>query len=164
MITLSKTRFGKYVAMGVGRITSDPQYRTVGKNNSKVCSFMLQSDAQKTGTTKSFDSFSVNVWGDDAAYASQFEKNDEIFIVGECKKDEYWSNRNGKEEFSINAEMIIPKNVGLIALQLQMALQAMSNDSSVAMPKDASKAKDDGFIDIDSTQIPDFLQDIEPDI
>lgn len=163
MITLSKTRWGKYVATGVGRITTDPQYKEVGRNNSKVCTFLLQSDAQKNGTTKSFDSFSVNVWGDDAVYASQLEKGDDIFIVGECKKDEYWSNRNNKEEFSITAEMIVPKNIGLIVLQMQMALKAMAESDGKPM-NTASSVDEDAFTDISSAQVPDFLQDLEPDI
>ena len=163
MITVSKTRWGKFVAKGVGRITTDPVYKTVGKNNTQICSFMLQSDVQKNGQSKSYESYSVNVWGDDAVYASQLEKNDKIFIVGECKKDEYWSNRNGKEEFGITAEMIFPANIGITVLQLQMAIQAMTDSSDKKIP-DASKAKDDGFTDYSSLELPDEFKDLEPDI
>lgn len=162
MITLSKTKFGKFIATGVGKITTDPSFKTVGKNDTNVCTFLLQSDTQKNGQTKTYDSYSVSVWGDDAVYASQLEKGDEIFIVGECKKDEYWSKRNGKDEFGITSEMIVPKNIGLIVLQMQMAFQSM-NESSDVKPK-LKHVDDDEFTDISSAEIPDFLKDIEPDI
>lgn len=161
MITLSKTRLGKYLASGVGLITTDPQYKTVGKNETPVCTFLLQSDSKKDGSKKTYDNFSVCVWGDDSAYASQLEKGDEIYIVGECKRDEYWSNRNGKDEFTINAEMIIPKNIGLVVLQLQMALQAMQSDGSE--PKKTAKDFDD--MNYSNIEIPpEFLDDMESEI
>lgn len=163
MITLSKTRLGKFVAQGVGRITSDPVYKTVGRDEKQVCQFFLQSDVTKNGQTKNYESFNVSVWGDDAVYASQLEKNDKIFIIGECKKDEYWSNRNGKDEFSIAADMIFPTNIGVTVLQLQMAMQAM-NESSDVKVKDASNAKDDGFYDYSNLELPEEFRDIEPDI
>jgi single-stranded DNA-binding protein len=160
MITLSKTRFGKYLATGVGKITTDPQYKTVGKNETPVCTFLLQSDTKKSGNVKEYDNFSVCVWGDDSAYASQLEKGDEIYIVGECKRDDYWSNRNNKEEFQINAEMIIPKNIGLVVLQLQMALKAMSDGEE---PKKTAKDFDD--MNYSNIEIPpEFLEDMESEI
>ena len=165
MITLTKTRWGKYIAQGVGRITTDPTYKTVGKNNTQVCTFLLQADQQKNGQTKSFDSYSVSVWGDDAVYASQLEKNDRIFIVGECKKDEYWSQRNGTDEFNITAEMFFPANIGLMVLQLQMAMQTMadSSDKKQTVANNATNA-DDGFYDYSNMDIPDEFKDLEPDI
>lgn len=162
MISVTKTRLGKFMAMGVGRITSDPSYRTV-KGDNKVCQFFLQSDVQKNGGSKNYDSYGVTVWGDDADYASNLEKNDKIFIVGECRKDEYWSNKNGKEEMNITAEMIIPANIGLTVLQLQMAMKSMADSSGKPAP-DASKANDDGFYDYSSLNLPDEFKDIEPDI
>lgn len=163
MITVSKTRLGKYVAMGVGLITTDPTYRTVGDKGTKLCSFTLLSDKLKSGGVTTFDSYSVQVWGDDAAYASQFEKNDEIFVIGECKKDEYWSNKNGKDEFRIVAEMIVPKNIGIIVLQLQMAMKAFSDSNGEGQNKAEST---DGFTDLDlsSIEIPKEFMDLEPDI
>jgi len=164
MITLSKTRLGKFVAQGVGRITSDPVYKTVGKDEKQVCQFFLQSDVTKTGQTKNYESFNVSVWGDDAVYASQLEKNDKIFIIGECKKDEYWSNRNGKDEFSITADMIFPTNIGVTVLQLQMAMQAMNESSDSASKPTIANKESDGFYDYSNLELPEEFRDIEPDI
>ena len=97
MIAHSKTKSGKLLSHGTAKITSDPQYRETSTGK-QVTSFYVLSDAVGFGKNKEYESYKINAWGELAVFARNFEKGDVIHVDGECKRDEYASNKNGKDD------------------------------------------------------------------
>lgn len=162
MIGFLQTTWKKVVAIGVGRITSDPIYNTVGRNDDPLCKFFVQSDQRGKGAEKEYESYVVNVWKDNAGYASNFEKGDFVFLCGECKVDDFYTKRHGKTEYLINADFVIPANIGAIVMQLQQVINLL-NSQGAEQPQNAASDQN-GFTDYSSMEIPPEFQDLEPDI
>ena len=50
----------------------------------------------------------VQVWEKLAKqFASLIDRNDLILVIGTCRKDNYWTERNQKETFYVSAEFLI---------------------------------------------------------
>lgn len=162
MIALAKTNNGKIVAFGVGKITSDPEYRKTSSDDT-ICNFYLLADKVGKGKEAVFDSYKVSFWNDMSAYASQFEKGDTVFVFGLCKKDEYWTNRNKKDTYEIVGQFIVPVDIGQTVLQLQQVMMTL-NSGEVSLPKSDNNASQDGFTDFSNMQLPPEFDDIEPSI
>lgn len=151
MIFLGKTRKGKFCAVGTGQINSDPQYRVVGDKETPLCTFYINSDVVGKGTEKEYDSFLIQIWNDEAAFASNMEKGDKVFVFGECKRDEYHSKKSGKEELLINADFICPCAIGTHVLQLMQTMGNLAIDSE----QDIASVDENGFSEYSAMDLPD---------
>lgn len=158
MITVSKTRNGKYVAKGTARITSDPSYKTVGQKETPLTSFFVNSDVIGQGAAKEYENYLIQCWDKLAAYGSNFEKNDIVCVEGECKRNEYQSKKTGKDEYMIDVHTIFPANIGEIVFQLQQVISLLGDNQGTNV-EHANDPSMDGYEDL---QIPDDL--FEPDI
>jgi len=118
MISLTKTKSGKVIASGTGKITSAPQYRTFDSGNT-LTSFFINSDSNGKGKDKQFESYKINAWGEWSDYANALEKGDVIYVEGECVKDDYNSKRNKTDEYMINVQELFIANIGIEVMHLR---------------------------------------------
>ena len=121
MISLSKTKGGKVVAIGTGKITTDPSYRTFDSGKA-LTSFFINSDSSGKGKSRQYESYTVNCWEDWADYARFFEKGDVVSVQGECVKNDYLSKKNGTDEFTINVQKIELANIGVEVMHLRLLI------------------------------------------
>ncbi len=119
MITVSKTRNGKFVARGTGKLTSAPQFRTFDSGNT-LTSFFVNSDATGKGKDKQYESYKINAWGEWSDYANMLEKGDIILVEGECVRDDYYSKKNNSEEFMINVQEMFIVSIGIDVMRLRV--------------------------------------------
>lgn len=131
MIGLCKTKSGKMFASGTGRINSDPRYKTIGSKNTPLTSFYITADTLGFGNNKEYESYLVQVWGEKAAYFSNFLKGEEIYLEGEVKEDEYASKKSGKNEYLINATIGFPSNVGEQLFQLNQVISLLNQTGEI---------------------------------
>lgn len=133
MISLTKTKSGKLIASGTGKITSAPQYRTFDSGNT-LTSFFINSDSSGKGKDKQFESYKINAWGEWSDYANALEKGDIIYVEGECVKDDYNSKRNGTDEYMINVQELFIANIGIEVMRLRLLVddlrQQLANGSN----------------------------------
>jgi single-stranded DNA-binding protein len=171
MISLSKTRSGKIIARGTGKVTSAPQYRSFETGNT-VTTFYINSDTFKNGKEKTFESYKVNAWGDWSDYANALEKGDVISVSGECVRDEYNSKRNGTDEYMINAQEIHLADIGVEVMRLRILVDDLRNKlagtpNGEKKKKDNDKTKSTEEIDtsgFETVELPDFLkEEFEPE-
>lgn len=161
MIVLCKTKSGKIVGCGSGKITSDPRY-TQTKTGKDVCSFYICSDVLGSGKNKEYESYKVTAWNELASEAKLYEKGDIVCVEGECKRDAYTSDKNGKDEYEITASVLFSANIGSQVASLQLAvndlIKKVYNKGTEPSQEDVS----DMFKDV---ELPEFLrEDFEPDI
>ena len=164
MIIVGKTKSGKFVALGTGKITSDPRI-TQTKTGKDVCSFFICSDVIRTGKNKEYEGYKITAWDEQAASAQMFEKGDVVYVEGECTKDDYTSQQNGKDEYQITIKTIWSADIGTQVANIQLAVNDLIKTKY-------SGGKNDEPIDPDSLMdvpVPDFLQDgyvddMQPDI
>lgn len=165
MIALSKTRSGKVIARGTGKVTSPPQYRAF-ENGNAVTSFYINSDTIGKGKDKTYESYKVNAWGDWSDYANALEKGDIISISGECLRDEYNSKRNGTDEYMINAQEIHLADIGIEVMRLRILiddlrskLDATPNGEKKKKEKETKQNAEVDTSGFETVELPDFLKD-----
>lgn len=124
MIALTKTKGGKVIASGTGKITSAPQYRIFDSGNT-LTNFFINSDSSGKGKDKQFESYKINAWGEWSDYANALEKGDMIYVEGECVKDDYNSKRNGTDEYMINVQELFIANIGIEVMHLRLLLDCL---------------------------------------
>lgn len=166
MIVLCKTKSGKVVGVGTGKVTSDPRF-TQTKTGKDVCSFYICSDVLGSGKNKEYESYKVTAWNELANSAKMFEKGDIIYVEGECKRDAYTSDRNGKDEYEITASVIWSAEIGAQVASLQLAVNELIKKT---YGKEKSEPTEEEVAEMfRDVQVPDFLRedsddDLEPDI
>ena len=160
MIALTKTKGGKVIASGTGKITSAPQYRIFDSGNT-LTNFFINSDSSGKGKDRQFESYKINAWGEWSDYANIFEKGDIIYVEGECTKDEFNSKRNGSDEFMINVQLMFPVNIGVEVMGLRMMLDDLRKSTPNAQKNATSRANKQneqvdtsGFTDVDPNDMP----------
>lgn len=155
MIILGKTKSGKIVCVGTGKVTSEPRFAET-KTGKSVCSFFVNSDVIGKGQSREYESYKVNAWDEKAHYARNFEKGDTIYVEGECSKDDYTSQKNGKDEYQITASELRSADIGAQVANLQLAvndlIKKVYNKGNEPTPEDAAEM----FKDV---ELPEFLQE-----
>ena len=74
---------------------------TITKTGKSVTQFSIQYG--KEGETKLYQN--CTAWNDlSRKYLNRLDKGDYLLVVGRLDKDDYWSERNGKDEFKLNVE------------------------------------------------------------
>ena len=131
MIALTKTKGGKVIASGTGKITSAPQYRTFDSGNT-LTSFFINSDSNGKGKDKQFESYKINAWGEWSDYANALEKGDLIYVEGECVKDDYNSKRNKTDEYMINVQELFIANIGIEVMHLRILVDDLRQQLNYA--------------------------------
>jgi hypothetical protein len=126
MITISKTRDGKFVARGTCKVNSDPQYKEFDSGKT-LTSFFGNADATGKGKDKKYDSYKINAWEEWSDYANMLQKGDLIYVEGECKKDDYYSQKNNTDEFMINVTTMFIATIGVEVLRLRMLVDDLRN-------------------------------------
>lgn len=161
MIAHSKTKSGKVLSHGTAKVTSDPQYRDTSTGK-QVTSFYVLSDTVGFGKNKEYESYKINAWGELAVFARNFEKGDVIHVDGECKRDEYASNKNGKDEYEITAQELYIADIGAQVANLQMIVNDLIRN---VYPADAKKQETDPSEIFKDVEPPSFFTDDDvPDI
>ena len=94
----------------MGRLTSDPQTKTVGADNVPVTSFTLavqRNFGNKEGT-RSVDFLDVVAWRNNATFVSKFFSKGQLMLVhGELQTRTYETQNNEKRKvYEINANEI----------------------------------------------------------
>lgn len=165
MITVSKTRGNKYVARGTGKITSAPQFRTFDSGK-VLTSFFINSDASGKGKDKQFESYKINAWEEWADYANVLEKGDVVYVEGECLKDDYYSKKNGTDEFMINIQEMFIANIGIEIMHLRLLVDDMrkqlgtapngskKNGKAKNKPNEQPLIPEDEFSNVDPDDMP----------
>lgn len=73
----------------------------ITKSGKAVTSFSIQYG--KDGDNKLFQN--CNAWGNmSRKYLNRLDKHDSLIVVGRLEKDDYWSERNGKDEYKLIVE------------------------------------------------------------
>ena len=161
MIILGKTKSGKIVCVGTGKITSEPRF-TETKTGKTVCSFYVCSDVIGKGQNKEYESYNVSAWDEKAHYAKLFEKGETIYVEGECSKDDYASQKNGKDEYRITASALYNADIGVQVANLQLAVNDLIKKVYSKGTEPTQEEVSDMFKDV---EVPDFLRDdFAPDI
>lgn len=161
MIIVGKTKSGKFVGIGTGKITSDPRF-TETKTGKNVCSFYVNSDVIGKGQNRKFESYKINAWDEKAHYAKRFEKGDVVYVEGECTRDDYTSQKNGEDEYQINASEIRNADIGMQVANLQLAVNDIIKKVYNKGTEPTQEELSDMFKDV---EVPEFLRDdIVPDI
>lgn len=153
MISLSKTKSGKVIARGTGKITSDPHTRET-KTGKLINGFYVCSDTIGFGKNKEYESYKINAWDELANYANNLDKGDVVYVEGECKRDDYLSEKNGKDEFQITAQILQIADIGTQVANLQM----MVNDLIRSAYPDASRQSNPQ----DAVDPSEIFKDVEP--
>lgn len=161
MIILGKTKSGKIVCIGTGKITSEPRFSET-KTGKNVCSFYVNSDVIGKGQNREFESYKINAWDEKAHYAKQFEKGDTVYVEGECTKDDYTSQKNGKDEYQITVSEIRNADIGAQVANIQLAVNDLIKKVYNKGKEPTQEEVSDMFKDV---EVPEFLrEDFSPDI
>lgn len=160
MIGICKTKSGKLVGIGTGKITTEPRLSET-RAGKPVCSLYVCSDVIGKGQAKEYESFKIVAWDEKAQYAKLFQKGDICYVEGECSIDEYATNKNGKGEYQITASELRSADIGTQIANLQLAVNELIKNVYSGKERTQQEA-DDIFSDVET---PDFLKDdIAPDI
>ena len=160
LITATIKRSGKVACIGWGLVTADPVLRAVGDQQRSVCKCFVNVDTINKGTDKEYESYSVQAWDGLAAAMSTLEKGDNVFFVGEIVKDEYWTQRNKKDEYRIDAAFLLPAQSFEMLLQMLQAFQAgaIGQTTASAQSTNTQQQQTDGFYDYSNLEIPEEFQ------
>ena len=108
MILQQRTRDGKNAVLAWGSVWSEPFTRK-SKNNTPVCNFYLRHDTTRTPNGKNWaETVSVESWARLASFCSNLKLRSWVVVMGTIDRDEYASNRQGKDIYKITAQMVIP--------------------------------------------------------
>lgn len=161
MIILGKTKSGKIVCVGTGKITSEPRF-TETKTGKTVCSFFICSDVIGKGQNKEYESYKVSAWDDKAHYAKLFDKGETIYVEGECTKDDYATQKNGKDEYQITASALYNADIGAQMANLQLAVNDLIKRVYNKVKEPTQEEISEEFKDL---EVPEFLrEDYDSDI
>lgn len=161
MIGICKTKSGKLVGIGTGKITSEPRF-TETKTGKPVCSFYVCSDVIGKGQNKEYESFKITAWDDKAHYAKLFEKGETIYVEGECTSDDYATQKNGKDEYQITASELRNADIGVQVANIQLAVNDLIKKVYNKTKEPTQEEALDMFKDV---EVPEFLrEDYAPDI
>lgn len=106
----------------VGRLTSDPEVKKIGANETSVCKVGLAVDRKfkKAGEEKKVDFLNLVMWGKTAELAGQYlGKGRRIGVVGRIEING-WTNQEGKNV----------KNVEVIVDELEFLDSAKDSNNS----------------------------------
>jgi single-stranded DNA-binding protein len=89
---------GEYALCWGGAVNIKNSIMKTGKS---VTQFSIQYG--KDGDTKLYQN--CTAWNDlSRKYLNRLDKGDLVLVVGRMEKDDYWSERNGKDEYKLNVE------------------------------------------------------------
>ncbi|MCF0174077.1 MAG: single-stranded DNA-binding protein [Bacteroidales bacterium] len=100
------------VAIICGTVGRDPQ--TSQRGDKTVTEFYLNyaPPVKNDDGSTDYKSMWVKVWNADKGHgllSTKFlEKGDKVLVIGTCNKNEYMSNKKGRDTYEIVAEMVIP--------------------------------------------------------
>ena len=88
-----------------GRLIADPEVKTVGANQTKVCEFCVATDRRYEKEKTDF--INCQAWGNTAEFIGKyFNKGKEIALVGELHIDKYESNGENRYATRVKVDSV----------------------------------------------------------
>lgn len=96
------SKIGDDYAIVIGNATNVVS-KTVGSKNTPISTFSVQYGYDKESETNLY--LNCTAWKDlSSKYLNRLDRGDTILCIGKLEKDEYWSERNHKDEFRMIVE------------------------------------------------------------